>query len=66
MEKETLLSLLNMENLYQVELGPGGRGISELKKEEVENLGLDGIDFIENTKRYYPNGDFASYIVGYA
>lgn len=66
MEKETLLNLLSTENVYQVELGPGGRGISELKKEEVESLGLDGIDFIENTKRYYPNGDFASYIVGYA
>ncbi len=66
MEKDTLLRLLSMEGAYQVELGPGGRGISELKKEEVENLGLDGIDFIENTKRYYPNGDFASYIIGYA
>ncbi|MCI9233960.1 MAG: PASTA domain-containing protein [Bacilli bacterium] len=66
MEKDTLLRLLSMEGVYQVELGPGGRGISELKKEEVENLGLDGIDFIENPKRYYPNGDFASYIIGYA
>lgn len=66
MEKEKLLRLLQMENVYQVELGPGGRGITELKKEEVENLGLDGIDFIENTKRYYPNGDFASYVIGYA
>jgi penicillin-binding protein 2B len=66
MEKDTLLRLLNMEGVYQVELGPGGRGISELKKEEVESLGLDGIDFIENSKRYYPNGDFASYIIGYA
>lgn len=66
MDKEKILKLLNTEKAYQVELGPGGRGISELKKEEVENLGLDGIDFIENTKRYYPNGDFASYIIGYA
>lgn len=66
MEKEDLLRLFETKNVYQVELGPGGRGISELKKEEVENLGLDGIDFLENTKRYYPNGDFASYIIGYA
>lgn len=51
---------------YQVELGPGGRGITELKKGEIEDLNLPGIDFIENYKRYYPNGDFASYIVGYA
>lgn len=65
MSVETLLNLLNKE-AYQVELGPGGRGITELKKEEIENLNLPGIDFIEDQKRYYPNGDFASYILGYA
>ncbi|MBE6151724.1 MAG: penicillin-binding protein [Firmicutes bacterium] len=65
MSVETILGLLN-RNAYQVELGPGGRGITELKKEEIEDLNLPGIDFIEDQKRYYPNGDFASYILGYA
>ena len=65
MESSYIEKLLN-KNVYQVELGPGGRGISELIKEEIENLNLPGIDFIENYKRFYPNGDFASYIVGYA
>ena len=65
MTEEQLLKLLS-KNLYQVELGPGGRGITELKKEEIMNLQLPGIDFIESQKRYYPNGDFASYILGYA
>jgi len=65
MDVDKILSLLN-RNAYQVELGPGGRGITELKKEEIEALGLPGIDFIEDQKRYYPNGDFASYILGYA
>lgn len=65
MTEEYLLKLLNTE-AYQVELGPGGRGITELKKEEIESLGLPGIDFIESSKRYYPNGDFASYVIGYA
>lgn len=65
MSVETILNLLN-KNAYQVELGPGGRGITELKKEEIENLNLPGIDFIEDQKRYYPNGNFASYILGYA
>ena len=37
-----------------------------IKMEEIKNLNLPGIDFIASTKRYYPNGDFASYIVGYA
>ena len=51
---------------YQIELGPAGKNITELKKGEIEDLNLPGIDFIENYKRYYPNGDFASYIIGYA
>lgn len=65
MDKEYILSLLN-KKAYQVELGPGGRGISELKKEEIEQLKLPGISFIETHKRNYTNGDFASYILGYA
>ncbi len=53
-------------NRYQVELGTIGRNITELKKSEIDDLSLPGIDFIEDYKRYYPNGDFASYIIGYA
>ena len=65
MDVNTLLDLLN-KDVYQVELGPGGRGITEILKKQIEDLNLPGIDFIESYKRYYPNGDFASYIVGYA
>jgi len=65
MSVEKLTELMS-QDLYQVELGPGGRGITELKKQEIEALELPGIDFIEDQKRYYPNGDFASYIIGYA
>lgn len=65
MEVSTLVERMSMDK-FQVELGPGGRGITELKKEEIEALELSGIDFIESQKRYYPNGDFASYVVGYA
>ena len=65
MDKKRLINLLN-QNLYQIELGPEGRGINIQKKEEIEALNITGIEFIEDTKRNYPNGDFASYIVGYA
>ena len=64
MSEEAILYLLN-RNAYQVELGPGGRGITELKKEEIEKLKLPGISFISSYKRYYQNDDFASYILGY-
>ena len=65
MSVEKLTELMS-QDLYQVELGPGGRGITELKKQEIEALNLPGIDFIEDQKRYYPNGDFSSYTIGYA
>ncbi len=54
------------KDVYQIELGSAGKGITELKKEEIEALGIKGIDFTESQKRYYPNGDFASYVIGYA
>ena len=66
MTYEYIWKLLNTENVYQVELGPGGRNITELTKNKIEELALPGIDFIKTSKRYYQNGDFASYIVGYA
>lgn len=64
MTPKEILSLLNTDG-YQVELGPGGRNISESKKQEIAALDLPGIDFIASNKRYYPFGDFASYLVGY-
>ena len=54
------------QDKYQVELGTCGKGLTELKKDEIESLNLPGINFVESSKRFYPNGDFASYIIGYA
>lgn len=65
MTKEYIYKLLD-QDLYQVELGPGGRGITENTKQEIEALGLPGISFVKSSKRYYQNGNFASYIIGYA
>ena len=72
---EALSSLINMsvedimklleKDAYQVELGPGGRNLSQIQMEKIKELNLPGIDFISDTKRYYPNGDFASYMLGY-
>lgn len=65
MSVEDILKLLN-KDVTQVELGPGGRGITELVKEQIEALELPGIEFIQTRKRFYPNGDFLSYVIGYA
>lgn len=53
------------KDLYQVEFGASGRNLSQIQMEEIRSLNLPGIDFIVSTKRYYPNGNFASYVVGY-
>jgi penicillin-binding protein 2B len=63
---QTILEKGIKSNKYQVEIGSIGKGITELKKEEIEALNLPGISFIESQKRYYPNGKFASYVLGYA
>ncbi len=66
MKEKEILSILNQDGLYQVEFGNAGKNLTELEKEKIEELNLPGIDFIESEKRYYPNGNFASYTLGYA
>lgn len=61
-----VLERLEKEGVYQVEFGSYGSKLTELDKIEIEALELPGIDFIESSKRFYPNGTFASYIIGYA
>ncbi|MGM9834602.1 MAG: penicillin-binding protein [Bacilli bacterium] len=61
--EEYILNLLNSEGLYQVNLKGG---ITTILKEQIEALDLPGLDFVETTKRWYPMGNFASYVVGYA
>ena len=68
-DEESLRKMLQKgkdDGKYQIEFGSVGKNLTELKKSEIEALNLPGIDFEENYKRYYPNGDFASYILGYA
>ena len=61
---ERILEILN-KKAYQVEFGNGGKNLSQLEMEKIRDLNLPGIDFIKSTRRYYPNGDFASYLIGY-
>lgn len=65
MEKDEILKYLNKENLYQTEFGTKGKGLTEIEKKQIEDLNLPGLGFIESYKRYYPKGNFASYILGY-
>ncbi|RKJ49893.1 penicillin-binding protein, partial [Butyricicoccus sp. 1XD8-22] len=55
-----------LEQPYQVEFGTAGRSISHEIKTAIEKEKLPGIVFTSDTKRYYPNGPFASHLIGFA
>lgn len=56
----------NGKYYYQVEFGVAGRGISHEIMTAINNEGLPGIKFVSDSKRYYPNGPFASHLIGFA
>ena len=66
MDYDTILKYLSKTDVKQVEFGPKGKGLNEITKDRIKDANLPGISFIATTKRYYPYGDFASYVVGYA
>ncbi|MGN7941239.1 penicillin-binding protein [Virgibacillus sp. 6R] len=66
MEESEVVKILSKKGMYQVEFGSAGRDISQTLKEKIEALKLPGITFIRDTTRFYPNGLFASHLIGYA
>lgn len=56
---------LTQKGRFQVEFGKAGRNIDYETKQNIENLHLPGITFTRSSKRFYPNGIFASHLVGY-
>lgn len=53
-------------NMYQTEFGLKGKNLSTTQKEAIDALELPGIEFTKSSQRFYPNGKFASYLIGYA
>jgi len=51
---------------FQVEFGKAGKDITHQTKKKIEDLKLPGLTFIRDSKRFYPNGVFASHLIGYA
>lgn len=67
MSEEKILQYLNPKTkAFQVQFGAGGSGLTEAQKEKIEAMKLPGIKFTETPARLYPNGTFASHIVGLA
>ena len=69
LEKDAILSRLTEakdNDKYQVEFGNAGRDITNETVLAIREKKLPGVLFIEDLKRYYPNGVFASYLIGFA
>lgn len=66
MSEADILKKLNQKNLSQVEFGSAGKKLTYDIKSSIEKEKLPGIIFNETPTRLYPNGTFASHIVGYA
>ena len=69
LDKEEILEKIKegqKEERFQVEFGKHGRNLSQEKMEEITELDIPGVNFIEDSMRYYPNGTFASQILGFA
>lgn len=63
--EDQILAALNKDK-SQVEFGTLGKDLTKEQKEQIEALKLPGISFITENARVYPNGDFASYVIGHA
>ena len=65
MDYDKILDYLK-QDVYQTELGYGGRKLSKSIKDEIESYDLPGIEFTDSVQRVYPMGQFASNLIGYA
>lgn len=64
-EIERILVNGQEEGRFQVEFGKKGRNLSQQTMEEIKALELPGLNFMEDSFRYYANGNFASHIIGF-
>jgi penicillin-binding protein 2B len=51
---------------YQIEFGTFGSSLTSLVVDQIKETELPGLDFVGQTSRNYPRGNFASHIIGYA
>lgn len=65
LSQATIMKYLRQKN-FQVEFGSAGQNLSLATKKAIEAEKLPGINFEEIPSRLYPNGTFASHLVGLA
>ncbi|GAA6113615.1 penicillin-binding transpeptidase domain-containing protein [Apilactobacillus apinorum] len=64
--KEALKDLNPSTNAFQVEFGNAGTNISLTQKQKLDSYHISGLNFLQQPSRLYPNGVFASHLIGYA
>ncbi|WP_057151692.1 penicillin-binding transpeptidase domain-containing protein [Secundilactobacillus similis] len=52
------------QNTFQVEFGAAGQNISLSTKAKLQKAHLTGLNFVQQQARLYPNGIFASHLIG--
>ena len=65
MDEQEIYQRLTKKGVFQVEFGKAGRDLTQETKQKIEKLELPGITFERTNKRFYPNGVFASHLIGY-
>lgn len=68
MSESTILSIFQKgleRDAFQVEFGQYGRHLTAEQKEKIEALNIPGIYFLRESRRFYPNGVFASHLIGF-
>ncbi|MCI2802382.1 penicillin-binding protein [Staphylococcus pettenkoferi] len=66
MKPKEIEDKLNNKKAFQVEFGQKGTNIKYKEKEKIEKMNLPGIALYPETERSYPNGNFASHLIGMA
>ncbi|PKG22133.1 penicillin-binding protein [Niallia nealsonii] len=65
LDESEIYRILTKKGAKQVEFGTAGKNLSYDVKKKIEKLKLPGIAIVEGKKRNYPNGTFASHVVGF-
>ncbi|MBL7565478.1 penicillin-binding protein [Staphylococcus saccharolyticus] len=66
MKPDEIEKRLNNKKVFQVEFGQKGTDLTYQDKEKIEKMNLPGISLYPETERFYPNGNFASHLIGMA
>ncbi|MGP5091537.1 penicillin-binding protein [Staphylococcus equorum] len=66
MSEEDIEKRLDNKKAFQVEFGQKGADLTYQEKEKIEKMNLPGVTLYPETERFYPNGNFASHLIGIA